>query len=68
MGDVYRAHDRTLDREVALKVLPQELVHDRERVRRFAQEAKAASALSHPHIVTIHGCYLELGGDRTETG
>jgi len=54
MGDVYRAHDRTLDREVALKVLPPELVHDRERVRRFAQEARAASALSHPHIVTIH--------------
>jgi serine/threonine protein kinase len=54
MGDVYRAHDNKLDREVALKVLPQELVHDRERVRRFAQEARAASALSHPHIVTIH--------------
>ena len=54
MGDVYRAHDRMLEREVALKVLPPELVHDRERVRRFAQEARAASALSHPHIVTIH--------------
>jgi len=54
MGDVYRATDRTLEREVALKVLPAELVHDRERVRRFAQEARAASALSHPHIVTIH--------------
>ncbi|HEX8172371.1 MAG TPA: protein kinase [Thermoanaerobaculia bacterium] len=54
MGDVYRAHDRGLDREVALKVLPPELVGDRERVRRFAQEARAASALSHPHIVTIH--------------
>ena len=54
MGDVYRAHDRALDREVALKVLPPELTGDRERVRRFAQEARAASALSHPHIVTIH--------------
>ncbi|HEX2121264.1 MAG TPA: protein kinase [Thermoanaerobaculia bacterium] len=54
MGDVYRAHDRALDREVALKVLPPELVGDRERVHRFAQEARAASALSHPHIVTIH--------------
>ncbi len=54
MGDVYRAHDRTLDREVALKVLPPELTGDRERVRRFAQEARAASALSHPHIVTIY--------------
>jgi serine/threonine protein kinase/Tol biopolymer transport system component len=54
MGDVYRAHDRMLDREVALKVLPPELTSDRERVRRFAQEARAASALSHPHIVTIY--------------
>ncbi len=54
MGDVYRAHDRALDRDVALKVLPPELTGDRERVRRFAQEARAASALSHPHIVTIH--------------
>lgn len=54
MGDVYRAHDRVLDRDVALKVLPPNLVHDRDRVRRFAQEARAASALSHPHIVTIY--------------
>ncbi|HWW62589.1 MAG TPA: protein kinase, partial [Thermoanaerobaculia bacterium] len=54
MGDVYRAHDRVLDRDVALKVLPTELVNDRERVQRFAQEARAASALSHPHIVTVH--------------
>lgn len=54
MGDVYRAHDRALDREVALKVLPPEVTGDRDRVRRFAQEARAASALSHPHIVTIH--------------
>ncbi|HUP60968.1 MAG TPA: protein kinase [Thermoanaerobaculia bacterium] len=54
MGDVYRAHDRALDREVALKVLPPELTGDRERVHRFAQEARSASALSHPHIVSIH--------------
>lgn len=54
MGDVYRAHDRVLDRDVALKVLPTELVNDRERVQRFSQEARAASALSHPHIVTVH--------------
>ncbi len=54
MGDVYRAHDRALDREVALKVLPPELTGDRERVRRFAHEARATSALSHPHIVAIH--------------
>jgi len=54
MGDVYRAHDRGLDREVALKVLPPELTGDRERVHRFAHEARATSALSHPHIVAIH--------------
>ena len=54
MGDVYRAHDPALDRDVALKVLPSDLVHDRDRVRRFAHEARAASALSHPHIVTIY--------------
>ena len=54
MGDVYRAHDRALDREVALKVLPPELTGDRDRVHRFAHEARATSALSHPHIVAIH--------------
>ena len=54
MGDVYRAHDRALGRDIALKVLPPDLVGDRERVRRFAHEARAASALSHPHIVGIH--------------
>ena len=54
MGDVYRAHDRALDREIALKVLPPELTGDRERVHRFAHEARSTSALSHPHIVAIH--------------
>jgi eukaryotic-like serine/threonine-protein kinase len=54
MGEVYRAHDVQLGRSVALKILPPELVDDSDRVRRFEQEAKAASALSHPHIVTIH--------------
>src|SRR5688500_16172394 len=54
MGDVYRAHDRALNRDIALKVLPPDLTGDRERVRRFAHEARAASALSHPHIVGIH--------------
>ncbi len=53
MGVVYRALDTKLDREVALKVLPPELVADEERRRRFIQEAKAAAALHHPHIATI---------------
>jgi serine/threonine protein kinase/tetratricopeptide (TPR) repeat protein len=50
MGIVYRALDVKLDREVALKVLPPELVADPERKRRFVQEAKAAAKLNHPHI------------------
>ena len=54
MGEVYRAHDAKLDRPVALKILPAEVVRDAERIRRFVQEAKAASSLSHPNIVTIY--------------
>ena len=48
------AQDETLDRAVALKILPPELVRNEERLRRFVQEAKSASSLSHPHIVTIY--------------
>ena len=48
MGVVYRARDTKLNREVALKVLPAELVADEERRRRFLQEAQAAAALKHP--------------------
>lgn len=54
MGEIYRACDSRLDREVAIKVLPAEFTADHDRVRRFVQEAKAASALSHPNIITIY--------------
>ncbi len=54
MGEVYRARDSRLDRDVAIKVLPHDRVADEHRRQRFVQEAKAASALNHPHIVTIH--------------
>src|ERR1700682_3282725 len=54
MGVVYKARDTHLDRFVAIKVLPPEKVADPERKRRFAQEAKAASALNHPNIVHVY--------------
>src|SRR6478735_9005211 len=54
MGEVYRARDPRLDRDVAIKVLPHDRVADESRRQRFVQEAKAASALNHPHIITIH--------------
>jgi serine/threonine protein kinase len=63
MGVVYKARDLHLDRFVAIKVLPAEKVADHDRKRRFVQEAKAASALNHPNIVTIHDITQEGGTD-----
>src|SRR5438552_4652656 len=54
MGEVYLADDVKLDRKVALKILPAELAANQDGMRRFVQEAKAASALNHPNIITIH--------------
>src|SRR5438445_9282744 len=54
MGEVYLAQDARLDRKLAIKLLPAEFTTDKIRVRRFEQEARAASALNHPNIITIH--------------
>jgi len=63
MGEVYRAKDPRLNREVAIKVLPADCLTDEGRRRRFVQEAQAASALNHPHIVTIHEIEAAEGRD-----
>jgi serine/threonine protein kinase len=62
MGQVYLATDTRLDRKVAIKVLPEKFTADAERVRRFIQEAKAASALNHPHVITIYDIGVSEAG------
>jgi eukaryotic-like serine/threonine-protein kinase len=54
MGEVYRARDTRLGREVAIKVLPQQLAGDPERKQRFEREARAIAALNHPHICVLY--------------
>ena len=54
MGEVYLAHDETLDRKVALKILPAEIAAKQDRMRRFMQEAKSAAALNHPNIAHVY--------------
>src|ERR671935_1086418 len=54
MGEVYRARDSRLGREVAIKVLPAAFSQDSDRLRRFEQEARAAGCLNHPNILTIY--------------
>ncbi len=55
MGEVYRATDTKLGREVAIKVLPEDMTHDRERLARFEREARLLASLNHPNIAAIYG-------------
>jgi serine/threonine protein kinase len=55
MGEMYRATDSKLGRDVAIKVLPAELAHDAERLARFEREAKLLAALNHPNIAHVYG-------------
>ena len=64
MGEVYLAVDLELDRRVAIKILPEVLASDQQRLQRFIHEAKAACALNHPHILTVHEIGGAAGGSR----
>ncbi len=55
MGEVYRARDTKLGRDVAIKILPAEVAEDDERLARFKREAQVLASLNHPHIAAIHG-------------
>jgi serine/threonine-protein kinase len=64
MGEVYRARDTALERDVALKILPESFATDPDRLMRFEREAKTLAALSHPNIAAIYG----IEGDGSPTG
>src|SRR3954452_23018486 len=59
MGEVYRAHDTRLGRDVAVKVLSRNLTHDPDSLRRFEQEARAAGMLNHPNIMAVYDIGVE---------
>ena len=63
MGEVWRARDSKLGREVAIKTLPEEFARDEERLARFEREAKLLASLNHPNIATIHGLEETPGTD-----
>ena len=64
MGEVWAAHQQTLGRRVALKLLPEEVTRDPSRISRFEQEARAASALSHPNVAHIYALGQTADGQR----
>src|SRR5438552_9678387 len=61
MGEVFRARDTRLNRDVAVKVLPRDFVADADRLRRFEQEAKTLAALNHPNILTVFDAGVQEG-------
>ncbi len=61
MGQVYRARDTKLDRDVAIKILPEAFAHDADRLARFQREAKTLASLNHPNIAAIHGLEKSAG-------
>src|SRR6266496_222579 len=61
MGEVFRARDTRLNRDVAIKVLPKDFVADTDRLRRFKQEAKTLATLNHPNILTLHDAGVHEG-------
>jgi len=63
MGQVFRARDTKLDRDVAIKILPEAFAHDADRLARFQREAKTLASLNHPNIAAIYG--LEESGGMT---